>query len=733
MGFYLFKTYSTDENYMNDNSSQQSQSVYEEAFTELFPASTNFEELDLGMSDADLDKMLITSLEENRDHWNKKPWRLEQTDLDNTAFLLGEQLNDKEFLNNDTRYKDNLIFQSVRAILSYATGQLAKPDITPSRGDEIYLKGARDIGAALYQHSADERVEQKTRAAVLNLISRKRGFLKLRWDPNLGLNGDIVTEICNPEDIIIDRYAGYLQNPQKIYHRIHATIDEVCARFPDKEMEIKEAFSIRRGVYSQMSQMVTYFECWFSYTDTGGKPAEAVCSFIAEKHLILDKMPNPNWIYFKDNKKEKEANLLSLPPKPFVTFNYINTGHSYIDETCLVEQAMPLQTMLNKRLRQIGDNADYVNGRWVADKNAFSQEDARNLINKGSKTVAMVDMKKVADPLKNIAPQQLGAWVENTIYDYRNEINSTMGTPQIFKGDEPAKGNTLGRDLLVKQQAGALQDDLVRAVSFAMEEYYKLKLQMMRVYYTDDYWFQCKGADGKYEFILLNGDRLDTNVKVGVQVDSTLPLDKASIRATSMQLWQAGNAIDYKTLMEDLGLPNPDIRAERYMKSHLDPLNYLKSIEVDQIDANAESDIQLLIMNRTPEERDDYDDAYFNYFNKFLSSNRFAKLQGPKSKDNPDGNPQAAQRITAFLIAIQHAMMQSLNLQESTQPPELVDAAGIVNDPMPMPIPKTTVHIAGAVDPAQSAQLAGVQPNQASPSVQVGQTAPPSSPPVPTQ
>lgn len=646
---------------MITNPFTQTQDVYGDAFTEPYTEDQDFEDLSLDLSNDDLDKMLVSSLEADRAHWNKKPWQLQETDLQNTAFLLGDQVDNKDYLKNDTKIVDNRLFSSTRAILSYATGQLAKPEITPSKGDEIYLKGARDIGSALYQHAADEQVDFKVRAAVMNLISRKRGYLKLRWDPNIGLNGDIVTEVCNPEDIIIGRFAGYLQNPEKLYHRLRCSVSELCARFPEKDVEIKEAFSIQRGVYTQMSKMIEYFECWFTYTGSDKTPKEGVCWFVHEKHLILDKMPNPNWVYLKSHKKEMEANVTSLPPKPFVPFNYINTGHSYIDETCLIEQAMPLQVALNKRLRQISENADYVNGRWVASKKAFSQEDARNLINKGAKTVAMVDREDVSNSLMNVAPNQLGAWVENTVYDYRNEIDGMMGTPSQFKGSQPDSKDTLGRDLMIKQQAGALQDDLVRSIQMAMEKYYTILLQMMRVYYTDDYWFQTKGGDGKYEFILLNGDKLDSNVKVSVQTDSTLPLDKMSIRSTAMQLWQAGNAIDYKSLMEDLGLPNPDIRAERYLEQNTNPTGYLASIKTDDINSEAEADIQLLTVNKTPEERDNYDQAYFDYFNKFMASNRFAKLQG--------SYPKAAQRITMFLVAVQHAMMQSLQLQESMAPP----------------------------------------------------------------
>lgn len=697
---------------MSDNNPYtQKQDVYEEAFTELYTGATDYEPLTLALSDDDLSKMLITSLEEDKAHWNKKPWNLEQTDLQNTNFLLGDQIKDNKYLAAESKIIDNRLFSSTRAILSYAAGQLAKPDITPSKGDAIFLKGARDIRASLYQHALDEQVDFKVRAAVMNLISRKRGYLKLRWDPNRGLNGDIVTEVVNPEDVIISRDTAYLQNPRRVFFRCRDSIENLCAKYPDKAQQIMEAFSIRRGVYTQVSKIVTYFECWFSYLDDDKQPAEGVCTFLQEKKIILDKMPNPNWVQMKSRKKELEANVTSLPPKALITFNYINTGHSYIDETCLIEQAMPLQIALNSRLRQISENADYVNGRWVADKNVFSQEDARNLINKGAKTVAMVDRKKSggAPALENVAPQALGAWVENTVYDYRNEIDGMMGTPSQFKGSQPDSKDTLGRDLMIKQQAGALQDDLVRSISMAMETYYTVLLQMMRVYYTDDYWFQTKGGDGKYEFILINGDKLDSNVKVSVQTDSTLPLDKASIRATAMQLWTAGNAIDYKTLMEDLGLPNPDIRAERYLEQNTNPINYLASIKSDDINNDAESDIDLLIANKTPEERDNYDQGYFDYFNKFLSGNRFSKLQGE--------NPKAAQRIVMFVMAVQHVMMQSLNLQESIVPP-------------PQPV------VSGQVDPNQSLQTAVTPLQNPNPALQP--TMPPTGaeaavPPVPTQ
>jgi len=687
------------------------QNAYEPLFSETYLPDEEYELFNLSMPDDRLQKMLIDSLDLNVQYWNQKPWNLQQVDKENVNFLLGDQLEDIKFLQDDAKYKDNRLFASIRAILSYATGQLAVPELTPSRGDEIYLKGARDLQSALYQHSADEKVEAKTRAAVLNLITRKRGYLKMRWDPNAGMYGDVVTEVCNPEDIIVDRYAPYLGNPNVIYHRVRCSIDELIARFPKKANDIRVAYSIKQGRYTQMARFVTYFEAWFTYMEKN-VPKEGVAWFVPEYKLILDKMPNPNWVYTGDDKKDKMTNVLQRPPKPFVAFNYINLGHSYIDETCLFEQARPLQEMLNRRGRQIWENADYVNGRWVASKDSFSTEDAYKIVNKGAKTIAMAKGSDVSKALVNVNSPELPAYVYNTLLDTRNEIDVMMGTPSQFRGASPDKQDTLGRDMMVKQQAGMLQDDLVKCVSTSMEEYYKIKLQMMRVYYTDDYWFQCKGADGKYEFIMINGDNIDSNVKVGVQVDSTLPLDKQQIRATALQLWQAGQSIDYRTLMDDLGLPNPDMRAERYMKSKLDPAAYTKSIELSQINTEAEADIKLLTQNKVPEERDEYSADYLNYFNKYIASNRFAKLQGEDA--------EAAQRITAFLMTVQHVANDSANLQEL-----ILDDAGMIPMPSPQPVPPGAPG-----DMGSQPQPGGLPPVPGSP---VGAPPVQSSPPVPTQ
>src|SRR6266516_4373568 len=539
----------------------------------------------------------------------------------------------------------------------------------------------------------DEDADVKFRAAATNLVSHKRGFLKLRYDPDAGMYGDIVTDVCNPEDVTFDRFSGFLDNPAKIYHRQRDSVEYLCeVKFPNKRDEIYKAFQIKQGRYSQLSKMMTYFECWFSYRDKG-KPKEGVCWFLPEQRLILDKMPNPNWVYTGNDTKDKETNVLFAPPKPVVWFNYINLGRSIIDETSLFDQAKPMQEALNYRLKQFNRAVSLANGRWLYDKGQISEETASRFINRGSKTLLGVDYSKTANPVQVLTPNNVSGALMESIQDSRAEIDGLMGTPSIFKGANPQSQDTLGRDQMVKAQAGMLQDDLVRAIANGAKRYYQLKLQLFRVNYTEDYYFNVKGGDGKYDLIMLSGETgLDSNVKIGVETDSNLPLDKPSIRANAMMLAKM-NRIDQLTLMEDLGMLDPEIRTERFLRSQIDSYTYMQSIEQGMDNNNAEMDIMQLVASKTPQERDAYDEAYLNYFNHFVTLNRFTML--PRD---------AKQRVIQFLQTVTQKAQSSAQLQES-----MLNDAGIINRPPIFPLPKRTLNIRlnGNMDPAQTQQIAG--------------------------
>lgn len=668
---------------------------------------TEYPVFDLDTPDDQLVKMLVNELADDASYWNQNPWNLASTDAKNLRYFIGDQFNDR-YYNPLVHipYVDNRMFASTRAVLAYVTGQLTKPSIIPSKSEQQNIRMANQMEQGLYQHAQNNNVNMKMRLAAKNLIIRKRGCLKLRFDKDAGPYGDIVTENIDPSDIVVDRFAVYGQDPNRIYHRQKCTIEELCNKFPEKKADIYRCYGIKQGRYSQTSRIITYYECWFSYWEKGQK-CQGLAWFIPGTDCILGKMRNPNWRYEGSLTKQRIVNLTTQPIKPFIWLNYINSGRSYIDETCLFDQAKPQQDILNRRGRQIMENANYANPRLLANGKVWSQEDADKFVNTNPKTIGLVDNMEPDANINNaflaVNAQMLPAYVIDTLYDARNEIDTMLGTPAQFRGEQPhTKNRTLGQDVLIKQQAGSLQDDLVRAVNDAMAQYYTYLLQMLKVYTNEDYQILTKGKTGEYNFILLNSDNIDTNVKVTVETDSNLPLDKESQKAMALQLAAMPGRIDDLSLFEMLGLPDPDKLAERVQKYNIDRRTYMESIEQQLFNAEAEADLTLVIAGREPEERDDYNAEYLNYCNWFITTNRFMKL-----------DEEEKSRVTFFVgvVADKAAMTESLQA-------DMLNPAGMKDTQPVMPMeqaPGGPGGVPGSMPPGGvggAGGLMGISPQQ---------------------
>jgi hypothetical protein len=657
----------------------------------------------LDMDDEKLVKMVVRSLDSNIGYWEKAPFLLSRTDSENMKYLLGDQVDaNKLNPNTQTRYVDNRLHSGIRAILSYATGRPAKPSLSPSKTDDKYKRMARNMQSFLYQHVVDHDVNLEMRLGLKNLISRKRAVIKLRFDEDYGPFGDIISENIDPSDIVVDQYAGFRDNPNKIYHRQQGTIEELCAKFPDKQEEIYTAFGFKRGVFTQLTRMVTYWECWFTYYDDKYQKCEGVCWFLPKSNCILGKMKNPNWLYKGSTKNQKIVNILNAPPKPFVFLNYLNSGRSFIDETCLMDQAVPMQDILNKRGRQLAENSDYANGRTLIDKRVMEQADAQKFINKHPRTIGLIDTTQTNNDINKAVLQlpvaQLPSYVMQDKVDARNEIYEMLGVNPQFMGSQiqQTKNPTLGQDLMANNKAQALQDDLVGVMNQGYKDYYHLLLQLCTVYLNDDYWIMTKGYDGQYVMIQLHDENLDTNVRMTVETDSTLPLDKQALRATAIQLLQM-NKIDELSAYEMIGLPDPEKLVERHIRSVLDPYTYMESIEQKMFSAEAEADIALVTLGKKPEDRDDYSERYFGHWNLFMASNRFQRL-----------NLGQQQRLTDFLHQVANKAAISEGLRDS-----MLSPAGILDrSPLP-PMPKRDLRIIGQLSPEASQTMAGLPPQQA--------------------
>lgn len=621
-----------------------------------------YEVFDLELSDSRLVQMVSKSLDDSIAHWNQWPYNLDQNDRSNLKYWLGEQMREPYSHQRGDHLPNmgNRMMTSTRAVLAYVNSRVANPEVAPSTNEAEAKQFALDARSAMYQHGVDHDLVVKAKKATTSLVIQKRGFLKLRFDPTCGPYGDIEVDFISPENIVVEKSTRFRQNPGKIFERQTCTIEELCdLRFPKKKDAIFKSFDYKRGVYTQLNRMVSWWESWFSFIDEQ-KRKEGVLWYLPQGKVIMGKMLNPNWIYTGDDQKDREINYSTAPIKPYVVFNYLNTGKSYIDETSLFEQAKVLQDLYNKRKKQIMENNDYINGRSVADADAMNQEDADKFYSKGPKAILLIKPQQgqtVSSSFVHVPHNPLPVQSTEEAYDTRDQIDETMGSSAALRGQADAKAETLGENELLLQRASALQDDLASSVDEAMQDYYRKLFQMMKVYYTEDHWFQVRGDDGKYDFIVMHGDRMDTNVKVSVESGSTLPSNKQEIRKVATEAANA-NKIDDLSFWEAMiygKLPDPETIVERTQKQLNDPASYLSDVEKELFNREAATDLVTIIGGLEPPERDEYGQAYLEYFNRFIMKPKFLKLS--------QEDPEAAERIKVHLASIGMLAARTANLQ----------------------------------------------------------------------
>ena len=666
--------------------------------TQYFSQATDtisepYEMFDLKLKDDQLVRMVGDTMQESQDHWNKYPYEFNKADEQNIKYWLGDQMgtNGYQIPSGQTiRNMGNRLGTSTRAVLAYVNARVANPEVMPSTGRKEAQLFAKDVADAMHQHSIDNDLEEKAGKATQSLVLQKRGYLKQRFDPLVGPYGDIVIDYVPPEDIVIDKDAAWNNDPSRIWHKQEATVEELCLKFPDKKDAIKTALGIERGTYRQMSRRETYYEVWFTYYDNNAR-REGLCWYLPTGKLILGKMQNPNYIYTGDDAKDRMINFLPYPPKPFVVFSYMNSGKALLDETSLFEQAKSLQDLYNTRRKQIFINNDNMGGRHIVDLGAMNEEDVVKFfkrLDKGVLGIKPGDGKTVDNVYAHVPHNPLPPQSYDEAIDLRNEIDTSMGTPNIFRGDQ-SKNNTLGQDERIIEQAGALQDDLARAIDKAMQRHYRLLFQMFKAYYTEDHWFTIKGETGAYDYVVLSSDTMDTNAKVSVESGSTLPANKREVRDIAVEAAGA-NKIDDLSFWEAVvygKLPDPETIVERLQKQLNDPASFMADVAKEVASRDAMVDISLLIADKAPPERDEYNADYLNSFNTFVMGNRFIQLP-----------PEAQERIKIHIASAGSMAARTVNLGDTQQEPggmeqQLMDQemagqpmpeqAAMPNEPMP--------------------------------------------------
>lgn len=602
---------------------------------------------DVKMEDKDVLQLIREPITKSEAYWNNT-FGLAKVRESNKNLWLPLHYKDKDVYDyqEEYMYQDNRIFSSIETIVSMINTRIAQPEVTPAQDTITSLQIAKDLSKALFAHAEKYQVDDIFRVAARNLLLSRVGWVKLRWDIHAGENGDAVPEHVPPEDMIVDMDAKWNEVPRFIGQRIHnKTGDDLVALYPEKEQEIYKMLGVARfnskgdlvAYKSQLAKKVELIEVWFTYFDAeAGTYAGAVCVVDDKFQTVLDKQKNPNWNYEdkmpaegeevgSEGKKDDDVrsiNFLDRPEPPFFNLNYLNDGSSFIDQTSMVEQAAPLQHILDRRGFQIMENAEMSGSGMVFNTNMITKEDIAKLVGAPDEKVGVKG--DVRSAFMRIPPPPLPNYVIEDKMDARQAMDNIFATHEITRGESSAN-KTLGQDKMQFQQNATRMNDIARSIERMATRYYRYLVQMMKVYYTEEHYFKAAGEDGQFDFVVMKGDLIEDGIDIRVEAGSTMPIDRETQLKWSETL-MGGGLIDPLSLYEVASggsLPSPKKMLERFMLYKTDPLAFMGKVQDDDFDRQAFLDIQILNGGKMPEPRSEYNAVYFKFINNYMLSGDF--------------------------------------------------------------------------------------------------------------
>ena len=556
---------------------------------------TSYGVLDFDISDTDLIRVL--DLKESEAFKLTDKIRLTERRKDNNDYWQGKQIDRKMLYNWQVPYVDNVIFRDTETILPIAVSKV--PDILVSNPSEDQQKRQR---AEKLQQVLDFRVKSHYVRAVLRKMARHVildfvGIVKCRWDR---VKQTFVFDAIRPSNVDLDPTAvpNQFGMSSEAFEYISEWIEEpikvVIAKFPDKKEEIfrrAEGGPIIRGTERQLASKMRYQEIWFTWYDDDGMPSEAVCW--RYKDLLLGKMRNPYWDYEGEQKETGQEdpftgepltqqvffNHFSRPMKPYIIVNHQSTGASGpFDDTSVVEQAIPLQDVVNKRGRQITELADKANPKKIISNTFMSKDEAAEITDDPQETI--VGDGPVGEGFTYVPGIPPNPVLFQDLVQNRLEIDNIIGAHSTTRGERVPEESGIARQITREGDFGRIDDFVFQVIEPAADEIANWMVQFMKVFGTSEQFIQVLGQDGQSEFVEFDRDSIDDGINIMVEAST---VDKTERRATATQLASAGS-IDPLTLFEDLDAKNPKERARRLALMNADPTGaaYMQYIIGDQ-------------------------------------------------------------------------------------------------------------------------------------------------------
>lgn len=529
--------------------------------------SAKLPELTLDMKDEEI--IAVTKQWEKR--WEEYEPAIKKLQEENELYWLGEQFQDEG--GKDRKLVDNLIFEALETFLPMATRPKPDPLVeggnTP-QGKQLSKKVARRLAYVADMNNYNLKLKQVCRFWALHLL----GVMKVGWsatEDEIDYTPLRATKLILDPDGIID---GAWYQGEYIGEYKKDPASTLIARFPEQEKFITEKASGKLGT------RLAYKEWW---------TPEYVCWVLGDK--VLGKSKNPHWNYpqmqpvgvdeYGQIQLDEQGmpamqevpgnNHFKTPKMPYVFLSIFSLGKRPHDETSLITQNLPLQDLINLRLRQINKNANNTNGGIAVSGTVFDKEQAKQAADARRKGGAIwVPSGDPREAVMDIPAQPLPAFIYESLLDYRNELRNIFGTRGSTPQGTMQERTVRGKYAIAEQDMSRTGGGISPFLEVFSDAVFNWSVQLMYVYYDTPRETSVVG-EGQEEHFTLSRQDFVAKLVVGVKEGSMLPKDPVFERNEAIDLWAAGG-IDPISFFERLDFPNPREAAMRLTAWKLDPM-----------------------------------------------------------------------------------------------------------------------------------------------------------------
>lgn len=528
--------------------------------------------------------------------------------VNNRKYWTGNQLDVDQMKDYQSKIVSNIIFRNLETTLPIITKNTPLPNVISSNKDfDGNIKKILEYRWEVLDGMLGKN-RRVVRAGYLDLL----GVLKVKWDNNIE---DMSWEYVRTKNLRVDPNASDVDDVSFVIEYVEDYIKDVVEKFPKAKEKLFKNLGIKNEQDEKFGGKITYLECWTP-------------EFVVWKYddVLLDKAKNPNWdwgmekeVDEKGEEKEKTYNFFKKPRVPYIFFSLFVLDNGLYSDTSLVEQTITNQDSVNKRKRQISDNADDANGILVGSGDVISREEFSKIEPNEPNLKVWLESGDANRGLARVPGNPLQPYVFNDLLHSERTIDDIWGIHAITRGVSEA--DTATQDVLQQKQDYGRIDDIVKAYEDLNEQYFQWVFQMMLIYYDEPHYFSFEEDDDleidkkalvdAYSKTIIQEvnpatGKKESKTKKGnfrppiimVKRGSTLPTDEVTRRAEAMNLAGAGR-ISTLDLYEKLGWPNPRESAKNlFLETNAPELLYPEiKEEGNNITEGAADDFERIIKN----------------------------------------------------------------------------------------------------------------------------------------